>query len=325
MTLDPAVNRAGLGTDRCRRLPVQNRTGHNRTQAHPMPDSRPTIADRRHTFRQLHACGCFVIPNPWDMGSARYLQSLGFEALATTSSGFAWSQGRPDGASSRDAVLAHLHEIVAATEVPINADFESGFAPDSAGVAQSVRLAVDTGVAGLSIEDSTGDAARPLYEIDEAVARMRAARSAIDRTGGDVLLVGRAECFLVGRPDLDETIARLQAYANAGADCLYAPGIRTREQIAAVVAAVAPKPVNLLIGSASELTLQDIAALGVRRVSVGGALARSAWAGFMSAAKRIAEQGRFDGLAGAASGQELDALFRADLQGRGARVPGGAA
>lgn len=283
-----------------------------------MPAPRPTIADKRRTFHHLHASGCFVIPNPWDVGSARYLQSLGFKALATTSSGFAWSQGRPDGSSSREAVLAHLREIVAATDVPINADFESGFARDAAGVAESVRLAVETGVAGLSIEDSTGDAARPLYEIDEAVARLRAARGAIDRAGGDTLLVGRAECFLVGRPDLDETVARLKAYANAGADCLYAPGIRTREQIAAVVAAVAPKPVNLLVGSASEFTLQDIAALGVRRVSVGGALARAAWAGFMNAAKLIAEQGRFDGFANAARGQELDAFFRADLQKRGA-------
>jgi len=283
-----------------------------------LPVPCPTIADKRRAFHQLHASGCFVIPNPWDVGSARYLQSLGFKALATTSSGFAWSQGRPDGASSREAVLAHLREIVAATDVPINADFESGFARDPAGVAESVRLAVETGVAGLSIEDSTGDAARPLYAIDEAVERLRAARGAIDRAGGDTLLVGRAECFLVGRPDLDETIARLAAYANAGADCLYAPGIRTREQIVAVAAAVAPKPVNLLVGSASEFTLQDIAALGVRRVSVGGALARAAWAGFMSAAKLIAAQGRFDGLANTARGQELDAFFRADLQHRGA-------
>lgn len=284
-----------------------------------MTETRPSIADKRRTFRQLHASGCFVIPNPWDVGSARYLQSLGFKALATTSSGFAWSQGRPDGSSTRDAVLAHLREIVAATDVPINADFESGFARDPAGVAESVRLAVETGVAGLSIEDSTGDAARPLYALDEAVARMRAARGAIDRAGGDTLLVGRAECFLVGRPDLDETIARLAAYANAGADCLYAPGIRTREQIAAVVAAVAPKPVNLLVGSASEFTLADLAALGVRRVSVGGALARAAWAGFINAAKLIAEQGRFDGFANAARGQELDAFFRADLRKREAR------
>ena len=230
------------------------------------------VSDKRRAFRQLHASGCFVIPNPWDVGSARYLQSLGFKALATTSSGFAWSRGCPDNGISRDAVLAHLREMVAATDIPVNADFESGFARDAAGVAESVRLAVETGVAGLSIEDSTGDAAMPLYEIAVAIERMEAARRAIDRTGGDALLVGRAECFIVGRPDLAETITRLKAYANAGADCLYAPGIRTREQIAAVVTAVAPKPVNLLIGWASDMTLSDVAELGVRRVSVGGAL-----------------------------------------------------
>jgi 2-methylisocitrate lyase-like PEP mutase family enzyme len=201
--------------------------------------------------------------------------------------------------------------MVAATDLPINADFESGYALDTAGVAESVRLAIETGVAGLSIEDSTGDAASPLFPIDTAVERMRAARKAIDMAGGDTLLVGRAECFLVGRPDLDETIARLRAYADAGADCLYAPGIRTREQIAAVVAGVAPKPVNLLIGSASGLTMADAAELGVRRVSVGGALARVAWGAFMRAARLLAEQGSFDGLADAASGAELDAFFQA--------------
>jgi 2-methylisocitrate lyase-like PEP mutase family enzyme len=281
-----------------------------------MANSRPSVADKRRVFHQLHASGCFVIPNPWDVGSARYLQSLGFKALATTSSGFAWSQGRPDASTPREAVLAHLQEIVAATDVPVNADFENGYAPDPAGVAESVRLAIETGVAGLSIEDSTGDAARPLFDLDGAVARIRAARAAIDRAGGDTLLVGRAECFLVGRPDLDETIARLKAYADAGADCLYAPGIRTREQISAVVAAVAPKPVNLLVGAASGLTLQDIAALGVRRVSVGGALARAAWAGLMNAARLIAEQGRFDGFANAVRGDDLDAFFREDLKKR---------
>jgi 2-methylisocitrate lyase-like PEP mutase family enzyme len=275
-----------------------------------MAKTRPGIADKRRAFQQLHEAGCFVIPNPWDVGSARFLQSLGFKALATTSSGFAWSQGRPDGGIPRDRVLAHLAEIVAATDLPVNADFESGFASDAAGVAESVRLAVETGVAGLSIEDSTGDAAKPLYELGTAVERMRAARRAIDKAGGDTLLVGRAECFLVGRPDLDETIGRLKAYAQAGADCLYAPGIRTRDQITAVVAAVAPKPVNLLVGSTSELTMEEISALGVRRVSVGGGLARAAWGGFMRAAKLIAEQGKFDGFVNAASGQELNALFR---------------
>ncbi|HEU0203731.1 MAG TPA: isocitrate lyase/phosphoenolpyruvate mutase family protein [Burkholderiaceae bacterium] len=279
-----------------------------------MTATRPSITDKRRMLRQLHETGCFLIPNPWDIGSARFLQSLGFKALATTSSGFAWSQGRADGSLSRETTLVHLREMVAATDVPVSADFQNGFAPDAAGVAESVRLAIETGVAGFSIEDSTGDAARPLYDLDTAVERVRAARRAIDQAGGDVLLVGRAECFLVGRPHLDETTARLQAYAQAGADCLYAPGIRTREQIAAVVAAVAPKPVNLLIGFASELTMQDVATLGVRRVSVGGALARAAWGGFMRAARLLAEQGRFDGFADAASGRELDAFFTADAR-----------
>lgn len=279
-----------------------------------MSTTRPTCADKRRDFRQLHASGCFAIPNPWDLGSARFLQSLGFKALATTSSGFAWSRACPDGGLSRDMVLTHLHEMAAATDLPLNADFEHGFASDTPGVGESVRLALETGIAGVSIEDSTGDRARPLFDLDTAVARLRTARAAIDKAGGDTLLVGRAECFLVGRPDLDETIARLKAYANAGADCLYAPGIRTREQIAALVAAVAPKPLNLLLGWAAQLTMAEVAALGVRRVSVGGALARAAWAGFMKAARTLAEQGRFDGLAGAASGQELDAFFHSSRQ-----------
>jgi 2-methylisocitrate lyase-like PEP mutase family enzyme len=284
-----------------------------------MTETRPSIADKRRTFQQLHVDGCFAIPNPWDVGSARFLQGLGFKALATTSSGFAWSRGHPDGGTTRDSVLAHLEEIVAATDLPVNADFENGFALDAAGVAESVRLAIATGVAGLSIEDSTGDAAMPLYDLDTAVERIRSARGAIDKAGGDALLVGRAECFLHGRPDLEETIGRLKAYAQAGADCLYAPGIRTREQIAAVVAGVAPKPFNLLVGSASGLTLQEIAALGVRRVSVGGALARSAWGGFMQAARLIAEQGKFDGFANAASGNELNSFFRDDVKKRGSQ------
>jgi 2-methylisocitrate lyase-like PEP mutase family enzyme len=275
-----------------------------------MNATHPSVADRRRTFRELHAAGCFVIPNPWDPGTARYLASLGFKALATTSSGFAWTRARPDNGITREVALAHLADMVAATDLPVNADFEGGFAADAAGVAESVRLAVETGVAGLSIEDSTGDPAKPLYELPVAVERMRAARRAIDQAGGDTLLVGRAECFLVGRPDLAETITRLKAYSDAGADCLYAPGIRTREQITAVVAAVAPKPVNLLIGSASELTMREIAALGVRRVSVGGALARSAWGGFIRAAKLIADEGRFNGFTDAASGADLNTLFR---------------
>ncbi len=269
-----------------------------------------SLAALRRAFADMHVAGCFIIPNPWDVGSARYLESLGFKALATTSSGFAWSRAHADNAISRDMALEHLHDLVNAVKVPVNADFESGFASNAAGVEESVSLAVSTGVAGLSIEDSTGNAAQPLFALDEAVERMRAARKAIDRAGGDTLLVGRAECFLVGRPDLTETIARLQAYSNAGADCLYAPGISSPEQIREIVSAVAPKPFNLLVGSASKLTVAEIAALGVRRVSVGGALARSAWGGFMRSAQLLVTQGKFDGFAEAASGKELNSLFK---------------
>jgi 2-methylisocitrate lyase-like PEP mutase family enzyme len=284
----------------------------NEIEVFGMVSTRPSVAEKRRAFRRLHESGCFVIPNPWDIGSALYLQGLGFKALATTSSGFAWSQGRPDGGISRDKALAHFEALAAATDLPINADFESGFAADAEGVSESVSLALQTGIAGLSIEDSTGDAANPLLDVRTAVERIRAARDAIDRTDdGEALLVGRAECFLVGRPDLEETIERLRAYAQAGADCLYAPGIRTREQITAVVAAVAPKPVNLLVGSAGGLSMEEIATLGVRRVSVGGALARSAWGAFMRTAQRIAVAGRFDGFADAVAHQDIDTLFRA--------------
>ncbi|WP_395349469.1 oxaloacetate decarboxylase [Variovorax sp. UC122_21] len=275
-----------------------------------MTPTNPTVAEKRAAFRALHAQGCFVIPNPWDTGSARYLEGLGYKALATTSSGFAWSHGQADGAIARDAVLAHLRELVAATSLPVNADFENGFGADPRAVAESVRLAVETGVAGLSIEDSTGNPDAPLFPIEVAVERMRAARGAIDAAGGDTLLIGRAENFFAGRPDLDDAIARLKAYAEAGADCLYAPGIKTREQIAAVVAAVAPKPVNLLVGATSELTMKDIEALGVRRVSVGGGMARAAWGGFIRAARTLADEGRFDGFADAAPGAELNAFFK---------------
>lgn len=281
-----------------------------------MIDRRTTTAEKRHAFRRLHEAGCFVIPNPWDIGGTRFLQSLGFKALATTSSGQAWSQGVPDGAMPLAGVLKHLRKIAAASDLPVNADFGNGFATDAAGVEANVGLAIETGVAGLSIEDATGNDESPLFEIHTAVDRIRAARAAIDKAGGDTLLVGRAECFLVGRPDLDETILRLRLYAQAGADCLYAPGIRTREEIAAVVAAVAPKPVNLLVGSASGLTLEEIAALGVRRVSVGGALARTAWGAFANAARLIAQEGRFDGFANALPGQELNSFFRSDSGGR---------
>jgi len=276
----------------------------------------PTITDKRRTFHDLHKSGCFVIPNPWDIGSARYLQHLGFKALATTSAGFAFWQAYPDHAISRDLALAHFQAVVAATDVPVNADLEGGFAHDPAGVAESVRLAVETGVAGLSIEDSTGDKAKPLYDFDHAVARIRAARQAIDRAGGDTLLVGRSEGFVAGAPDLDETIRRLKAYAAAGADCLYAPGIKTREEIAAIVQAVAPKPVNLVIGRPLGLTVAEVAALGVRRISLGCGLARTAWGGFMRAAKLIADDGKFDGLADAASWAELNCLFAEDRKAR---------
>lgn len=268
-----------------------------------------TVAEKRAIFRELHTSGCFVLPNPWDVGSARYLQSLGFQALATTSSGFAWSVGRADNSSPREAILAHLRSLVDATDLPVNADFENGFGESADEVAHSVGLAVETGVAGLSVEDSTGDADAPLFAIDIAVERLKAARRAIDERGGDTLLVGRAENFIAGVPDLDDTIARLKAYAAAGADCLYAPGIQTREQIEAVVAAVAPKPVNLLIGSTYDLSVQDVARLGVRRISVGGALARAAWGGFIGAVETLRE-GRFDGFLNAAPGNQLNDLFR---------------
>lgn len=274
-----------------------------------------TVAQKRRAFRRLHESGCFVIPNPWDPGSARWLEGMGFRALATTSSGHAWSRGKPDGSQSRDEVLAHLREMVEATNLPVNADFENGFgeAPDD--VATSVRLAVATGIAGLSIEDSTGDASRPLFGIDEGVARIRAARRAIDEAGGEVMLVGRCECFWVGRPDLDETVSRLKAYSEAGADCLYAPAIKTRAQIEAIVRAVAPKPVNLLIGGTSEFTMAQVEALGVRRVSLGGALARAAWGGFLRAASLLRDEGRFDGFAGAVPGADLNGYF-AGLRGK---------
>lgn len=279
---------------------------------------RPTIADRRRTFRRLHEAGCFVLPNPWDVGSARYLQHLGFEALATTSAGAAFAMGLPDSdwAMTRDPMLAHIRLLVEASDVPVNADFGSGYADQPDELAANVALCVETGVAGLSIEDSTGDEIDPLFAFDLAVARIRASRAAIDRGAADVVLTGRTECFMVGRPDLDEVVRRLVAYAAAGADCLYAPGIRTREQIAAVVDAVSPKPVNVLVGSATGLTVKDLAGLGVRRISVGSALARAAWGGFLRAARVIAEHGQFNALADAVPFAELDAFFRDDLQRR---------
>lgn len=268
-----------------------------------------TLAERRARFRALHGSGCFVLPNPWDVGSARFLAHLGFQALASTSSGFAFSRGLPDAAPPLDDVLAHLRDLVAATPLPVNADFEDGHAPDIDALAANIRRCIATGVAGLSIEDATGHAARPLYAFDEAVSRMRVARRAIDATGQDVLLVGRAECFLTAHPDpLHEAIRRLTAYAEAGADCLYAPGLRTRDEIAAVVRAVAPKPVNLLVGRPIGLTVAEIAALGVRRISLGGALAGAAWGGFARAARALAA-GSFDALAENMTHAELNRLF----------------
>lgn len=265
----------------------------------------PSVVEKRAMFRRLHENGCFVMPNPWDVGTTRCLQHMGFKALATTSAGFAWSMGLADGAVARDEMLAHIAELSSAADVPVNADFEGGFAHEPEGVAENVRLCVGAGASGLSIEDFTGDNVKGLYGFDKAVARMRAARAAIDRTGCDVLLTGRSEGFVRGMPDLQETIRRLGAYAEAGADCLYAPGIQTREQIVAVVKAVAPKPVNLLVGSASDLTVSEVADLGVRRISIGGSLARAAWGGFLRAAKLIMEQGRFEGFADAAPSAEI--------------------
>src|SRR5262245_5114626 len=264
--------------------------------------ARPSVADKRRTFKELHRSGCFIIPNPWNVGTARRLQGLGFKALATTSSGFAHAEGFADGLVPLEMVLDHLRELAAATDVPLNADFEGGYADDPDGVAKNVRLAAATGVAGLSIEDSTSDDKNPLYDFDLAVARVRAARKAIDAAGGDVVFTGRSEGFICGRPDLDETLRRLKAYAEAGADCLYAPGIKTREQIVAVVQAVAPKPVNFLMSSAmTNFSLSDLEALGVRRISTGGTLARVVWTAFMHSAREMAEQGRFDSFNGTIS------------------------
>ncbi len=266
-------------------------------------------SDKRRTFRKLHESGCFVIPNPWNVGSARYLQGLGFKALATTSSGYAHSQGLSDGDVTRDMVLTHCREIAQAADVPVNADFEGGYADDPEGVAANVKLCVATGVAGLSIEDFTGNEADPLYPFDLAVARVRAARNAIDAQGGDVVFTARTEGFIHGRPDMAETIRRLKAFVEAGADCLYAPGIRTREQIDAVVQAVAPKPVNLLMPGALGFTVNDIAEMGVRRISVGGTLARVAMHAFIKAAAEIANDGKFDSFAGIMPNAELNKFF----------------
>jgi 2-methylisocitrate lyase-like PEP mutase family enzyme len=267
-----------------------------------------TVNDRVKAFRELHQAGCFVIPNPWDVGSARLLAQLGFSALATTSSGFAWSLGRPDNHVSLDEALEHFHSVAESVSIPVSADFENGFAIEPDHVAANVAAAANTGVAGLSIEDSTGEAANPLFAFELAVARIRASRRAIDDSGTGAILTARSEGFLVGRPDLDETIRRLRAYGDAGADCLYAPGLRSTADIVAVVNAVAPKPVNVLVGS-DFATVAELAACGVRRISVGGALARAAWTGFLNAAKEIAEQGTFTGLGQAVSFAEINRRF----------------
>ena len=265
-------------------------------------------SDRYQTFRDLHASGCFVIPNPWDLGSARVLEQLGFRALATTSSGFAWSKGRPDSGVTLDDALEHFRTIAAGVAIPVNGDFEGAFAVDPEDVAANMTKAAATGIAGVSIEDSTGNPAAPLFDFALAVERVRAARGALERSGRRVLLTGRSEGYLVGRADLAETIRRLTSYAEAGADCLYAPGIRTREEIAAVVAAVAPTPVNVLVGS-DFTTVSALAELGVRRISVGGALARAAWSGFLSAASEIAERGTFSQLGHAVPFADINGRF----------------
>jgi 2-methylisocitrate lyase-like PEP mutase family enzyme len=269
-----------------------------------------SIAERRKKFRQLHESGCFALPNPWDIGSAKYLERLGFKAVATTSAGFAFSRGLADGAVGLHAMLAHVREIVEATDLPVNADFENAYGDDANTAAENVRLCVETGAAGVSIEDNSGEKDKPLYEIEHAADRIRAASEAIH--GSDVMLVGRAECFLVGCEEIDEVIRRLTAYSEAGADCLYAPGLRERDHVAAVVEAVAPKPVNLLISAPGGLTMRDAEELGVRRVSVGGALARAAWGGFIRAAKQLAENGVFDGFAGATPHGDLQRIFSSE-------------
>jgi methylisocitrate lyase len=266
------------------------------------------ITDR---FRRLHESGCFVIPNPWDLGSARLLAKLGFPALATTSSGLAWSLGRADNDVPLEEVLAHFRSVSRAVDVPVNGDFEGGYAREPEAVAANVSKAAATGIAGLSIEDSTGDASSPLFDLALSVERVRAARRALDQSGTGVLLTARSEGFIAGRPDLAETIRRLAAYAEAGADCLYAPGIRTKAEIAAVVGGVAPKPVNVLVGS-DFTTVAELAELGVRRISVGGALARAAWTASLAAAREIAERGTFTGFAGLVPFAEIDGAFADD-------------
>lgn len=269
-------------------------------------------------FRTLHEAGCFVMPNPWDVGSARWLRGQGFKALASTSAGFAFTQARADQDVPRDMMLAHLIELVQAVpDLPVNADFENGYADEPADVALNVKTCVATGVAGLSIEDATGRDDDPLYPFELAVERIRAARQAIDETGSGVVLTARAECFLTGHPDpLNEAARRIAAYAEAGADVLYAPGPKTREQISTIVGAAGGKPVNQLIYGDFGLTVADIAALGVRRISIGAALARAAWAAFIETTRLIKEEGSFAGFAGNGPSAPLNPFFRDDLKAR---------
>jgi len=272
---------------------------------------------RRAAFRKLHESGCFVIPNPWDAGTARYLRHLGFPALASTSAGFAFGQGVPDAAVSRDDMLGYIRDIVAAVDLPVNADYEGGYAREPEGVAANVKLCVETGVAGLSIEDSTGEREKPLFELPLAVERIQAARAAIDASGGGVLLTARAECYLVGHPDpYREAMRRLEAYAKAGADVLYAPGITERENIRTMIASVSPKPVNILMHRNTGMRVADLAELGVRRISVGSSLARAAWTAFLHAAELIAKEGSFAGFEGLVPFAEINGFFRDDLKQR---------
>ena len=270
---------------------------------------RPSVADKRKAFAALHKSGCFVIPNPWSIGTARYLQGLGFKAIASTSAGFAHARGLPDGGVQRDDVLAHYRELAEATDIPLNADFENGFADEPEGVAANVTRCIETGVAGLSIEDSPQHSKFPLYDFDVALARVKAARAAIDRSGSGVVFTARTEGFIRGRPDIDETIRRLKAFADAGADCLYSPGIRTREHIEATVKAVGGKPINFLNHSPLGYTVDDLAALGVRRVSVGGTLSRVAMSAFIASATQIAKEGKFDSFNGLVSNADLNKFF----------------
>jgi 2-methylisocitrate lyase-like PEP mutase family enzyme len=281
-----------------------------------MTSPRPSTADKRKTYRELHETGCFVLPNPWDIGSARYLQHAGFKALASTSAGYAFAQGLPDSAVDRDMMLAHLRELAAETDVPVNADFEGGYADDPDEVAANVRLCIETGVAGLSIEDATMDGSIPLYDFDLALARVRAARAAIDKTNSGVVFTARTEGFIRNRPDIDETVRRLKAFADAGADCLYAPGVRSREHIEAVIKAVAPKPVNILMPANLGFSVGDLERMGARRISVGGSLARVAWTAVARAAKEMLAQGTFTCFDGTMTNPELNKLFREDMKKR---------